>query len=233
MKHLIDRALVWFKDGDDRQDMNYKYYSLSVLYTRLLREKYGGVRIRFINIHFKSEKTYQLFPKTPRLYLHFYNGVLFYNDVFDFDAFNLMGEEEKKYFIWSRVHEIMAAAARQLGNSELEKADDFAYKTGVERSLVADYKVLETELILFERAVTASVWNVFKEDGIYSYLVLTRDGKELYRKEISKGPLGNPFLLVMFKRILAKKDTVIVEYVRMAEESPIKIPIESANIFAP
>ena len=227
MKHLIDRALVWFKDGDDdRQDLNYKYYPLSVLYTRLLQEVYRGKRIEFINVNFKSEKTYELYPKALRHNLHFYGGHFNYNDVFDFDHFNAMSEEQKKIFIWSRVHEIMAAAAKKLGNTELEQANEYAYNTGMERSLNADYKILDTELTLFGQPVKAAIWYVFKEDGMYSYLVLTRDDKELFRKELAKGALGNPFFLVMYKRITAKEDTITIEYVNMAKTRPVKVPIE-------
>jgi hypothetical protein len=229
MKHLIDRALVWFKDGNGtRLDLNYKYYPLSVLYTSLLRERYQGKKIQFINVNFKSEKHYQLYPKDLRHNLHFHGGHFNYNDVFDFDHFNAMSEEQKKIFIWCRVNEIMAAAAETLGNTELEKANEYAYNTGMERSLNADYKILETEVVLFEQAVKAAIWYMFKEDGMYSYLVLTRDEKELFRKELAKGALGNPFFLVMYKRITANRDTLTIEYVRSAETRPVRTLIERA-----
>ena len=82
----------------------------------------------------------------------------------------------------------VAAAAKKLGNAELERANEYAFTAGMERSLIADYKILETEL--------------------------------------AKGALGNAFFLVMYKRITAKQDKVIIEYVRMAETSPVGIPIE-------
>lgn|GEM_PF-764376 len=234
MMHLIDRALVWFKDGDDkRSDLDGKYYPLSVLYTRLLREVYQGKRIQFINVFFKSEKTYELYPKSPRHHLHFSNGHLWYNDVFDFDDFNSMTEEQKKVFVWSRTYSIMAAAARKLGNAELERANEFAYKSGMERSLIADYNVLGMEVTLFEQVVKASIWYVFKEDGMYSYLVITHDEKELFRKELAKGALGNEFFLEMYKRITAKHDTIVVEYVRSAERPPVKISIDPSLIASP
>lgn len=227
MKHLIDRALVWFKDGDnDCLNLNDGYHPLSVLYTRLLQEVYQGKKIQFINVYFKSEKTYQLYPKSPRHHLHYYGGHLWYNDVFDFAHFNAMSEEQKKIFIWSRLHEIMAAAAKALGNTELEQASEYAYNTGMEWSLNVDYKILETEIILFEQPVMAAIWYVFKDDSTYAYLVLTRGAKELFRKELVKGAIGNPFLLVMYKRITAKGNRVTVEYVRMAQTPPIRIPIE-------
>lgn len=227
MKHLIDRAAVWFKDGEyGRLSLTNTYYPLSVLYTRLLREVYQGKRLKFININFDSEKTYELYPRSPRHHLNFYNGHFNYNDVFDFDHFDSMSDEQKKVFIWSRVHEIVAAAAKKLGNAELERANEYAFTAGMERSLSADYKILETELVLFDQIVTAAIWYIFKDDGMYSYLVLTRDKKELFRKELAKGALGNEFFLVMYKRITAKQDKVIIEYVRMAETSPVRIPIE-------
>lgn len=225
--NLIERALIWFKDGDEkRKDLNHKYYPLSVLYTRLLRETYKGKRIQFINVYFKTEKTYELFPKSQKNYLHFYDGDLWYNDVFDFDHFNSLTEEQKRIFIWSRTHEIMAGAARKLGNTELGQANEYAYKAGMERSLVADYKILETEVILFEQAVNASIWYFFEEDGMYSYLLMARDQKEVYRRELAKGALGNEFFLEMYKRITAKQNKIIVEYVRSAQRPPVTILIE-------
>jgi len=227
MKNLIGRAAVWFKDGEyGRLSLNNRYYPLSVLYTRLLREAYQGKPLKFININFNSEKTYELYPKALRHHLDFYNGHFNYRDVFDFDHFDSMGDYQKKVYIWSKVHEIVAAAAKKIGNAELEKANEYAYTTGMERSLSADYKTLETEVVLFDQAVTAAIWYIFKDDGMYSYLALTRDKMELFRKELARGALGNEFFLVMYKRIIAKEDKIIIEYVRMAETPPVRIPIE-------
>ncbi len=227
MKHFIDRALVWFKDGDENcQSVNYKYYPLSSLYTRLLQDVYHGKKIKFINIHFKSEKTYQLYPKSLRYHLHFYNGHLSYNDVFDFEYFNALPEEQKKNYIWSKVHEIMSSASKKLGNSDLEEANEYAYAKGIERSLNADYRVLETSLTLYEQQLNGAIWYAFKEDGIHSFLVLNRQNKELYRKELGIGELGNQFFLVMYKRITSNQDSVTIEYVRLAETQPIRISID-------
>ena len=235
MKNLIGRAAVWFKDGEyGRLSLTKTYYPLSALYTRLLREVYRGKQLKFINIHFNSEKTYELYPRAPRHHLDFYNGHLNYNDVFDFDHFDSMSDSQKKVYIWSRLHEIVAAAAKKLANAELEQANEYAYTTVMQRSSIADYKTLETEVVLFDQVVTAAIWYIFKDDGMYSCLVLVRDNKELFRKELARGALGNEsflgneFLLVMYKRITAKKDKIIIEYVRMAETPPVRIPIERA-----
>ena len=137
-----------------------------------------------------------------------------------------MTADQQKVYIWSRVHEIVAAAAKKLGNAELEQANEYACTTGMERSLIADYKIRETEVVLFDQVVTAAIWYIFKDDSMDSYLVLTRDKRELFRKELARGALGNEFFLIMYKRITAKQDEVIIEYVRMAEAPPVRIPIE-------
>ena len=80
------------------------------------------------------------------------------NDVFDFGNFDSLSDDQKKVYIWSRVHEIVAAAAKKLGNAKLEQANEYAYTTGMQRSLIADYKILETDVILFDQAVAAAIW---------------------------------------------------------------------------
>jgi hypothetical protein len=120
----------------------------------------------------------------------------------------------------------MSSASKKLGNSDLEEANEYAYAKGIERSLNADYRVLETSLTLYEQQLNGAIWYAFKEDGIHSFLVLNRQNKELYRKELGIGELGNQFFLVMYKRITSNQDSVTIEYVRLAETQPIRISID-------
>ena len=89
----------------------------------------------------------------------------------------------------------------------------------------ADYIVLETELFLFDKPLKAEILYMFKEDEMYACLVLHRGKEEVLKKEIGKGQLGNPFFLIMYKRITAKWDTITIEYVRIAEAPPIRVQV--------
>lgn len=62
----IERTLFWFKDGDEvLKTLNEDFFGLGTLLNRLLNEKYEGKKIKFINLDFCTNRTYELHPSLP------------------------------------------------------------------------------------------------------------------------------------------------------------------------
>ena len=136
MKKSIGRVAFFFKDGDEQMlILNDKYFPISTLLTRLLNERYKGPAIKFINIHFSTEKTYSLHPISVKNATHYYGGHLNYRDVFDLSIFNNMTKDEQISFIWNISHRILCRAAKTINNVELLNAANYAHKKGIEIGL--------------------------------------------------------------------------------------------------
>lgn len=91
----IDRTLFWFKDGDEQLiSLSDIFFGLATLLNRLLNEKYEAKKIKFINIDFSTNKTYELYPALPKGEPYFYNGHLRYFGVFDKNKFSNLSKSE-------------------------------------------------------------------------------------------------------------------------------------------
>ena len=75
----IERTLFWFKDGDELLiSINEDFFGLATLLNRLLNEKYNGKKIKFINLDFATDKTYDLHTNLPKEHPYYFGGHLRY-----------------------------------------------------------------------------------------------------------------------------------------------------------
>lgn len=228
---MIERILFFFKDEDNKLlNLNESYYPISVLLNRLINEVYSGKKIKFLNIYFSTEKTYELFPNSPRYYVHYYRGHLWYNDVFDLDKFKRLTSEEKKLFVWNGSYEALKRISVHTKNQDLLNAVEYAYKKGKELKLNPDYEVVKSNINLYGEEIHASLWINFRDDGMYSKLTLKKNNRILFEKHIDRVKNGVEFFLVMYKGIQVENNSVVITGRKDVEYLPLKIPIEKSLV---
>lgn len=226
MKTKIDRTLFWFNDG--REDLHYlheKFYGLAHLLNRLLNEKYDGKKLKFINFEFNTEKTYELFSVTPKNTPFYSGGHLKYNGVFDINEFMKLSWSEQSKFVWERAHQYFIESAQLMKNTDLAKAADYAYHKGLENNLNPDFRAVDSEIILSGKPIRASVWIVFKEDGMYSKLTLEENDNIIFEKYIDKTKNGIGFFMEMYKAISLEGENIVIKGHKDVEYLPLKIPL--------
>lgn len=231
MKNTIERTLFWFNDGDNKLlQLNERFFSLSVLLNRLLSEKYIGKKIQFINLFFRTEKTYKLHPQAEKFFVYFYDKQLTYDDVFDLESFNKLNKKDQSKFLWKRAYEILQEASIFLKNKQLLFASDYAYNKGIEMGLNADYRMVSKDVVLFNQNMKASVWVNFKEDKMFSSFTLENNGDIFFKKEIDKTQSGIEYFLEIYKDIEQTVDGIIIRGNRNVEYLPLKISLEEIKI---
>ena len=231
MKHKIERTLFWFMDGDEQKvAIDDRYFALGTLLNRLMREKYEGKRIEFININFNTEETYKLHPQAPKHNTHFYGGQLTYDDVFDLNAFNKMDEKEQDKFIWKRAFEILQEASTSIKNKQLLSASEYAYNRGLDIGLNPDYRMVEKDIVLFDQPMKAAVWVNFRKEGMYSKFTLENENEIVFEKDIDKTKNGVEFFLEMYKDIDLNGNNIIIKGRKDVEYLPLKIPLGEIQI---
>ena len=214
----IDRTLFWFKDENNMLTfLNEDFFGLSNLLNRLLNEKYDGKKIKFINIFFSTKKIYES-------NVYYYGGHLHYRAVFDKDKFINLSKSEQYKFVWEKAHKYLLESANFIKNSSLAEAADYAYSKGLEMNLNPDYRVVDTDIIIFGEHLRASVWINFKEDGMSSEFTLERSGNVIFKKELDKTVKGVEFFLVMYKAIVVEGNNIVIKGRRDVEDLPLKIP---------
>ncbi len=229
-KLVLDRVRWKFRDGyDNVVTLGNQFFPWMVLLERLLREVYIGKKVEFLNISFTSEETYRLYPAAKRYYAYYYDGVLSYSDVFDFDAFYKVPESEQIAYIWNRLHDILKILATETKNPPLLEAAEYAWRKGLDIGLNPDYRLLEKEVELHGETFLAAVWLQFSANRMTAVFKLEKDGQVLLEKPIRATVLGNEFFLVAFKKIETNGNTIIVKGAKDIDELPMKIPV-SADI---
>ncbi len=226
MKALIDRTLFWFKDRDEQLlHLDNKFSPWTLMLNRLLNEHYSGKKIKYINLYFNTKQTYILHPKAQEHYMHYYGGHLWYNDVFDIDAFMVMSENEQLNYIWKRSYEILLICAENLKNKELSTACNYAYEKGINLGLNPNFKILQTDFILNNKSINVSIEYDFLKQGVCSNLILEIDGAVVFKKFIEDAPLGNPFFFVIYKKIEVENNVIIIKGRKDAGNLPMRIEI--------
>lgn len=226
MKRKIDRTLFWFRDGKESLDrLSDQFFGLGTLLNRLLNEKYDGKKLKFINFHFNTKNTYELFSVTPKNTPFYSGGNLKYNGVFDKDQFLKLSRSEQNKFVWEHAHQYFIESAQLMKNKDLADAADYAYQKGLETNLNQDFRVVDTDIILSGQNVRASVWIIFKEDGMYSKLTLEHEDKVIFEKDIDKTVHGVEFFLEIYRAIVLEGDNIVIKGAKDVDYLPLKIPL--------
>ncbi len=226
----IERTLFFFKDGDQNLiELIKGFFPYYNLLNRLLSEKYKGKKIKFINIAFYTEATYALYPNQPKHYTHYHGGNLWFNGVFDIEAFVKMNDEEQIIYIWTEACNNLREAAILSKNEELLHACNFAFKKGLELKLNPDFILLECETRLGSDIVKAELWIHFFEGNMKSKLSFSKNGIIQFEREIDKTKYGIEFFLDMYKKIEIKNNSIVISGHREVEYLPLVIPINIGN----
>lgn len=221
------RILFFFRreDGNDLP-LNIRFFSLSVLFKRLLHEKYPECSLKYVNILFYEEELYIKYPLFKRQYVHKFGNNLQYYDVFDFDAFSKTEFVEQYNFVWKRAYEDLSISAKEIKNNKLLEAVEYAYNEGIKRKLNADYKTLVTSFIFNGQPIEAALWITFKEDKMISIFKLEKEGIVIFEKFIEQVESGNEFFLVMYKKMEFDGTNIIIKGHSDVDYLPLKIPIK-------
>ncbi|WP_153394810.1 hypothetical protein [Chryseobacterium vaccae] len=227
----IGRTLFWFRDGSERiQHLSGQFFGLGTLLNRLLNEKYNGKKIPFINLEFNTEKTYELFPVIPKNTPYYSGGDLQYYGLFDQDEFMKLSWSGQSVFLWERGCQYLKDSAQLMKNKDLTEAVDYAYHKGLAMELNPDFRVVDTEIVLSGQKIRASVWIVFKEEGMYSKLTLEQDGTVIFEKNIDQTAHGIEFFLEIYKSINLEGENMVIKGRKDVEYLPLKISLAELRI---
>jgi hypothetical protein len=224
----IERTLFWFKDGNDMlTDLNDHFFSLGVLLNRLLNEKYDGKKIKFINLDFATNKTYELHKNLPKEEPYYYAGHLRYYGTFDKEQFVKRTRIEQNNYVWNKAQEYLLKSAESIKNKKLLLAAEYAYTKGIEIKLNPDYRMVEAEVNFFGQQLKASIWVNFTVDGMFSKLTLEKEGEVIFEKNIDRTKNGVEFFLEMYTGIELKNNNIIISGRKDVEYLPLKISLEN------
>lgn len=227
MKTGIDRALIWFRDGEnDLEDLNDKYYPISLLLNRLMNERYDGNRIEFINILFSSERTYELYP-SEKYCAHYYGGHLNYDDVFDFEFFNKSNEEAKKEIIWEAACKALKDAAKKIQNTELLDAAQYTFDKGISLGLDPNYSLLSTSCRYKGDEIEATLDIDFSETKMLSVLRVKNGDKMIFTQNIDSAEVGMEFFLEMYTKLEIDQKKITLKGKKDIEYLPLVIPLDA------
>lgn len=227
----IRRTLFWFNEGDERlHNLTADFFGLATMLNRLMNEKYDGKRIRFINIYYANEQTYQLYPKRLKEESHFYNGLLSYYELIDYNEFNKLPKSDQFLFLWNSAYDCIRKASKNIKNESLSISCKYAYNKGLELNLNPDYRVLEAEVMLFGETLLAAVWILFRDDKMYSKFKLEKKGKVLFEQDIDSSGNAIEFFLEIYKKIELVGQTIIIKGVRDVDYLPLRIKIEKSML---
>ncbi|MHA3789598.1 hypothetical protein ACX0HA_15410 [Flavobacterium hauense] len=222
----IERTLFWFNDKESLININDDFFGIGILLNRLLNEIYNGKKIKFINIEFNTEETYNLYPIMPKDSPYYYGGHLTYYGIFDLSEFNTLSIEGKTKYIWDKAYHYLTKSAEEMKNRDLLEAAKYAYNKGLKIGLNPDYRIVETDVIISGETIKAAVWINFKEDGMYSTFTLEKEGFIIFEKNIDKTKKGIEFFLEMYKAISFENNIFIVKGRKDVEYLPLKISLK-------
>lgn len=225
----IDRTLFWFKDGDEMLTaLNEDFFGLSTLMNRLLNDRYDGKKIKFINLDFATNKTYELHSSLPKEDAYYYGGHLRYYGGFDKEQFSSLNWAERQKYIWDKAHQYLCKSAKSIKNKKLLEAAGYAHARGIEINLNPDYRMVEADINVSGQQLKASVWVNFKEDGMYSKFTLEKGEETVFEKDIDKTKKGVEFFLEMYKGIELDNDNIVIKGRKDVDYLPLKIPLDRA-----
>ncbi len=220
---LAMKTCLWFVDEDNIVALDNKFTFMGILICHLLNEKYIGKKIDYLNLtfHKNDKKLKEVYGND--YYLHFYGGSLMYKKVVDLNKFLTLNFTEQKLFIWNQAFEMLKFAGKELKNESLIISSEYAYNKGLELKLIADYRMIENDLILFGENFKASLWVNFLENKMQANFTLVKNNEIIFNKIIGEAPNGMEFFLVMFKKIEQKDNTIIIKGLKDVDYLPLKI----------
>lgn len=222
----IERSMFWFKDGDEQLvSVNEDFFGIAILLNRLLNDIYDGKKIKFINLNFFTNSTYELHSVLPKDTPYYYGGHLTYYGLFDVNQFNVLSWNEKKIYVWEKACDYIKKSAEFTKNKKLLDAIEYAYLKGIEINLNPDYRLLELNINVAEQQFKIAIWINFREDGMYSTLTIEKDEIVIFEKEIDKTKKGVEFFLEMYKALEFDGNSIVIKGRKDVDYLPLKIAL--------
>ena len=141
----------------------------------------------------------------------------------DYEYFLKLDFYNQKLLIWKEAYDMLQFAAAELKNESLKISSEYAYRKGLEMKLCADYRMVETDVVLFGEQYKASIWVNFKEFTMEANFELERNGEVLIRRLLETAPNGMEFFLVMFRKIEQSHNGVVIKGVKDLVYLPLEI----------
>ena len=198
---------------------------MCTLLNRLLNENYTGKKIKFINLDFNTNETYELYPILKTNTFHYYGGHLKYYGSFDRKEFCKLDRYHQFKFVWGTSFNWLQECAVGLKNESLSQAVNLAYLKGLEMDLCTDYRIVESNISVQNEQMKASIWILFEEDGMCAKLILENSRGVVYQKIIDKAGKGIEFFLEIYKAISVEGTNIIIKGRKDVEGLPMVVPI--------
>lgn len=222
----IERTMFWFKDGDELLiSVNEDFFGLAILLNRLLNNVYDGKKIKFINLNFFTNRTYELYSALPKDTSYYYGGHLTYYGMLELTQFSILSWNEKKNYVWGKACDYIKKSATFTKNKKLFDAVEYAYLKGIELKLNPDYRLLDVTVDVSDRKLNVSLWINFREDGMYSKLVIENNAGIIFEKQIDKTHKGVEYFLEMYKALDFDGSNIIIKGRKDVGYLPLKVPI--------
>jgi hypothetical protein len=220
-----------FSDGSERiSELTVDFFEIANLFNRLLNEVYDGKRIKFLNIHFLTERSYELVPEVKQDSHHYYGGHLAYHGYFNRSEFTSLTRREQIEYVWNRACDYLSRTAPLIKNEALLHASEYARRRGPEIGFNPDYRLIESELTISGRKMKGAVWVNFKEDGMYSKFTLEEGGKLIYEQPLDATKKGIEFFFEMYRSIGTYRENIVIDGARDVEYHPLHIPFEKLGL---
>jgi hypothetical protein len=208
---MIGRLLFWFKDGEESLYGYSKRFSpLAMLLNRLLNETYEGKKIKFLNLYFYTQKSFEVYKQTELNYTHSCGGHIHHNALFSRREYEVLAFSEQKKLLWKRACEILQVIARDTGNSSLGISAGTAFKKGIEMGLKEDFVIRSANFQIHDHSVKVSILAHFVGERVFSVLSVQSDNEMVLEEEIDSTDSDNEFFYTIYKKIELDKDNNIV-----------------------
>lgn len=220
----INRTLFWFsKSKTQLNELTARFYGLAFLLNRLMNEVYDGKKIKFINLEFNDEATYEAYPHIPKNEPYNYSGHLKFFGLLDYNLFFEMDDTSKNKFLWEKAHDYLLKLSKSSKNKKLELAVNYAFTKGIENNLNTDYKVLEETFLFSSHEIECSVWIYFKNNGMHSKLLVKNKLELIYEQEIDRTDNGVEFFLEIYKELRIEGNKIILSGSNDIDYLPLEI----------
>jgi hypothetical protein len=226
MSKNIGRLMFWFSDGEKLYDYTVRFSALAMLMNRLINENYLGKEIKFLNINFNTQSTYDHYENLKLNYTHSHGGHIQHNSFFLRDHFDQKSITEQKILLWDLALEALQKIADDTKNFELKTCSEFAYKAGIEKSLREDFILLQEFSKIGVNQLRAELWAEFEGNKVSSRFKVFNNEELIFDKVIDSASPDVEFFYAMYKKIIFHpKGQIIIKGHFEVEYLPLKIEI--------
>ncbi|SFH01478.1 hypothetical protein SAMN05421739_10563 [Pontibacter chinhatensis] len=224
---MIDRLLFWFYDGEEKLDENTKrFFPLAMLLNRLLNETYEGKKIKFLNLKFYTQASYEGNQQLELNYTHSYGGHVHHNALFNRTELEALALPEQKKLLWKRACETLNLVAHDLRNASLSVSAGTAYDKGIEIGLNEDFVMRCANFQIHGHLVKVSILARFVGDRVFSILTVQSDNELILEDEIDRTDSDIEFFYTIYKKIeLDKSNNIVIKGHYGVGYLPMTVPI--------